>query len=89
MSLNGAGILIGDGTNITGGEVSVTDGTDTTSVMPDGVYVNGEKIGQQAQGYTGTLNDICGDIDVDFDNEDYSADVYNLHFVNGLLVSVD
>jgi hypothetical protein len=57
--------------------------------MPDGVYVNGEKIGQQAQGYTGTLNDICGDIDVDFDNEDYSADVYNLHFVNGLLVSVD
>lgn len=90
MSLNGAGILIGDNdaTNITGGEVSVTDGTDTTSVMPDGVYVNGEKIGQ-GTGYTGTLDDVCTDIDVDFENEDYSATVHNLVFENGLLVRIE
>lgn len=72
-----------------GTEVKVENNSHMTEMKPDGFYVDGQKIGQQAQGYTGTLNDICGDIDVDFDNEDYSADVYNLHFVNGLLVSVD
>lgn len=75
--------------SVRGNVITVENNSDTAEMKPDGFYLNGQKIGQQAQGYTGTLNDICGDIDVDFDNEDYSADVYNLHFVNGLLVSVD
>ena len=77
-----------DQTNIDPVGVTVTDGTDTTEMLADGVYVNGEKIGQ-GTGYTGTLDDVCTDIDVDFENEDYSATVHNLVFENGLLVRIE
>ena len=77
-----------DQTNIDPVGVTVTNGTDTTEMLADGVYVNGEKIGQ-GTGYTGTLEDVCTDIDVDFDNQEYSADVHTLVFENGLLVRIE
>jgi hypothetical protein len=57
-------------------------------MKPDGFYVDGQKIGGGGSGYTGTF-DVETNLEVDFDNEEYSADVYTLTFQNGILVSVD
>ena len=56
-----------------------------TEMKPDGFYVDGQKIGV-LNGYTGQVDVIT---DVDVDNEDYTADVVTLTFVDGLLTAVD
>jgi hypothetical protein len=76
-----------DQTNIDPVGVTVTDGTDTTEMLADGFYINGQKIGV-LNGYSGQI-DVITDVDVDFDNEDYTADVVTLTFVDGVLTSVD
>lgn len=59
-----------------------------SEMLPDGFYVNGQKIGGGGSGYTGTV-DVETNLEVDFDNEEYSADVYTLTFVDGILTAVD
>ena len=71
---------------VSGNGISVENGSDITEIAPDGVYVNGQRIGIPS-GYTGSF-DIVNDIDVDFDNESYSADVYTLTFTDGVLTSI-
>jgi len=92
-SMNGAGFTAygenDDAASMSSSEVSVTDGTNTSEVRADGFYENGEKLKVETTGYTGTLDDVCTDIDVDFENEDYSATVHNLVFENGLLVRIE
>jgi len=70
---------------VNGNGISVENGTDMTEMRPDGFYVNGQKISEG--GFTGSF-DIVNDIDVDFDNESYSADVYTLTFTNGVLTNI-
>lgn len=77
-----------DQTNIDPVGVTVTDGTDTTEMLADGFYINGQKIGGGGSGYTGTI-DVETNLEVDFDNETYSADVYTLTFTDGVLTSID
>lgn len=89
-SLEAQGLVVFSSDDVTqsqvsGEAISVSDNNDRTEIQPDGVYVNGQKI--NTGGFTGTF-DIVNDIDVDFDNESYSADVYTLTFANGLLTSV-
>lgn len=67
--------------------MTCSDGTDESEMRADGFYVNGVKIATNTSGYTGSF-DIVTDIDVDFDNEDYSADVYTLTFENGVLKNI-
>lgn len=57
----------------------VEDSNNYTEIYPDGVYVNGQKIG--VGGYTGTVDVIT---DVDFDGE--TADLETLVFQDGILV---
>lgn len=71
-----SGVVVGDG------------GTNETEVRSDGVYVNGQKIGV-ISGYTGTLENITQDLDIDISGDDWSCGEYTLHFENGLLVRVD
>ena len=92
-SMIGGAFMVDDGDgsdvstmNPTG--VEVTDGTNTTEMLADGFYVNGQKIGGGGSGFTGEV-EVETNLEVDFDNEDYSADAYTLTFQNGLLVSVD
>jgi hypothetical protein len=91
--MNGAGFTVygenDDEASMSSSAVSVTDGTNTSEVRPDGFYENGEKLKVETTGYTGSLDDVCTDIDVDFENEDYSATVHNLVFENGLLVRIE
>lgn len=91
-SMTSGGFLASDNnnneTNVSAANVSVTNGTDTTEVEPDGVYVNGQKIGV-VSGYTGTLENVTQDLDIDISGDNWSCGEYTLHFENGLLVSVD
>ena len=71
-----------------GTEVKVENNSHMTEMKPDGFYVDGQKIGGGGNGYTGTV-DVETNLEVDFDNEEYSADVYTLTFQDGILISVD
>jgi phage minor structural protein len=66
----------------------IEDSNNNTEMTPDGFYVNGQKLEIKTSGYTGTV-DVETNVEVDFENEDYSADVYTLTFQDGVLVSVD
>jgi hypothetical protein len=55
----------------------------------DGFYVNGQKIKVETTGYTGTLENVTQDLDIDISGDDWSCEEHTLHFQNGLLVSVD
>lgn len=59
-----------------------------TEMKADGFYVDGTKLEVNTTGYTGTV-DVETNLEVDFDNEEYSADVYTLTFKDGILTSVD
>lgn len=74
--------------SVNGNVITVENNSHTTEMKPDGFYVDGQKIGGGGSGYTGTF-DVETNLEVDFDNEEYSADVYTLTFQNGILVSVD
>lgn len=73
---------------VSGNGITVENGTHMTEMQPDGFYVDGQKIGGGGSGYTGTV-DVETNLEVDFQNEKYSADVYTLTFQDGILTSVD
>ena len=58
--------------------LEVTDGSDTTRVQADGVYVNGEKLETQTNGWSGY-----------FTTHDYPTGKLQLTFENGVLIDVD
>lgn len=100
VQVNEAGLFASDesggndvSTDIQGGGIECTesDSGGTTvnysEMRPDGFYVNGQKIGGGG-GYTGTV-EVETNLEVDFDKEEYSADVYTLTFQDGILISVD
>jgi len=74
--------------SVNGNVITVENNSHTTEMKPDGFYVDGQKIGGGGSGYTGTF-DVETNLEVDFDNEEYSADVYTLTFKDGILISVD
>lgn len=59
-------------------EMSVSDGSDTTRVQPDGVYVNDVKLETSTNGWSGY-----------FTTHDYPTGKLQLTFENGVLIDVD
>lgn len=60
------------------GQWEITDGSDTTRVQPDGVYVNGVKLETSTNGWSGY-----------FTTHDYPTGKLQLTFENGVLIDVD
>lgn len=94
-SLTPTGVLVTDGnnnqTNVNSDGIRVEDsiGDNYTEMRNDGFYVNGQKIKVETTGYTGTLENVTQDLDIDISGDNWSCGEYTLHFVNGLLVRVD